>query len=928
MSLIAPATGAGSKIDTSKAFVFTSQSREISTGFGVFLRPDNTSSVETRMSVHAGQKNQIREAESDPNCPKENLTCLNISDGSNQLENLDSDLKVCNCLEERFNVRSVSTTELSGEALAERERKINEGKLMASLMHFEKMFAGRRDALLLEAHFISDEQKNLLSKIAITKEAKETLKGIIESYKGKVSRKFYRDAWRMLGSYNYEEGRSKTTTVLENLNSETKRADSCFPFSEYLKITMIPESSAFWKDLLVNKELTDFRSWDYWDLSMKYRETQGEEKEAIKAKLDFLNRNPSIKTLFSSNDENLKKEVYKKIRASLDPTSGCVNSSSCRGRFFSKGGNLQEALKEFHNHPELKENHLGHSYVDLIKEISAIGVSSFNPPGIPALRLAFSEGDVRYNQCHTNADDELAPKCAEIFKNYCGEIRSQEGQFRDNFAKDNSYDDSWVDDLVAEPSENQGYLAFQDKMCDKLSRTHLLSTKVFNFKTFKTDYCKSNNCELLSDGELFKIFIKDTRPTNKFFNENNELVSGAEDFELIAKASSENKTFVAEVDRDFIKQVNDSGNKLKAFDTAVNDNFSISDLLAESSRPINKDKNNEFSMNTEDLANDIPLEYLSSELIDDKSLTSEGTLSVPGQSFLSNNHYVEDTAISDARNELEELKKEEASIRNEITQVKTDISSSSSKEVNNALEMRLENLERLLAEKEKSSQSYQSLISKLIDKQKESNKSLDETDDNADKVETVASIIPQRKVVASNLATRPTIVSEDHQSSQRAPASVENFSTSSAAMGGGAASLAQTMFNSSASRGGGRFNGALLSKYGIMVQENPGSTVSVAQEVEGTHFSAIGSFKNASDLPLEVSQKAFERFKVNDLTALQELYKDSIEKLDQDVVKIFVSSEESNETLEFYAIKEDGKVVFQPIRKTKLSDLQNALTQY
>ncbi|HLT22846.1 MAG TPA: hypothetical protein VKZ84_05365, partial [Bacteriovoracaceae bacterium] len=763
-------------------------------------------------------------------------------------------------------------------------------------------------------------------KIAITKEAREALKSMIESYKGKVSRKFYRDAFKMLRSYDYEEGRSQTTTVLQNLNNETKRPDSCFPYSEYLKVTMIPESSAFWNDLLVNKELTDYKSWSYWFLTARYHEATGDERETIKAKLNFLNRNPSIKTLFNSNDENLRKEVYRKIRASLNPTSGCVNTNSCRGRFFANGGDLQAALKEYHNHPELKENHLGHSYVDLLNEISDIGISSFNPPGIPALRLAFSEGDVRYQQCHTNAGEELAPNCGEIFRNYCGEIRSQENNFRENFSKDKSYDESWVDELVAEPSENPGYLEFQDKMCDKLSRTHLISTKVFNFRSYKSNYCQTNNCDSLTDSDLFKLFIKDTRPTNKFFNENNELVSGAEDFELLAKASSENKTSVAEVDKDFIKRVNDSINGLKSFDNDTNDNYSISDLLAESAQ--SKSKSSEFIMEPDRFENDISAEFLSSEVINDTaSLATDGTTNSNGYSSVSNSHYISDTAISEARNELEELKKEEVSIRKEITQVKNEISSSSSKDVNSALEMRLENLEKLLAEKEKSSQSYQSLISKLID-QKESSSRVVENEDDGSGVERVVHSDPQRKIAATNLV-RPTVVSEDNHSSQRSPASVENFSTSSA-MGGGAAAFTSTGFNSSASanRSGGRYNGALLSKYGIMVQETPGATVNVAQEADGSHFSAMSSFRNASDLPLEVSQKAFERFKVNDLTALQELYKDSIEKLDQDVVKIFVSSEESNETLEFYAIKEDGKVVFQPIRKTKLSDLQNALTQY
>ena len=49
--------------------------------------------------------------------------------------------------------------------------------------------------------------------------------------------------------------------------------------------------------------------------------------------------------------------------------------------------------------------------------------------------------------------------------------------------------------------------------------------------------------------------------------------------------------------------------------------------------------------------------------------------------------------------------------------------------------------------------------------------------------------------------------------------------------------------------------------------------------------------------------------------------------IENNVVKLMIHSDGESESLEFYAIKEDGKIVFQPVRKTKLSDLKNALIQ-
>ncbi|MFA7613333.1 MAG: hypothetical protein WCY48_03785, partial [Candidatus Caldatribacteriota bacterium] len=331
---------------------------------------------------------------------------------------------------------------------------------------------------------------------------------------------------------------------------------------------------------------------------------------------------------------------------------------------------------------------------------------------------------------------------------------------------------------------------------------------------------------------------------------------------------------------------------------------------------------------TSDDAVDEGLGFFSTENLAEDFLNSS-----QGSQGLLGNHTYMDTAISEARNELNELKKEEAAIKNEMTEVRNQISTSSSSEINRELEIRLENLEKLLAEKEKTSQNYQGLISKLMEAQKAprsakapavANSAIAE-DEAASKV---VGIEAKKSTGGAVVSNRPSF-SEEQNSTQRAPASVENFNTS-AGMGGGAAAASVGMSSSvsQASRGGSRYNGALLSKYGIIVQETPGSTVSVAQETEGTRFQAMGAFREASNIPLEVSQKAFEKFKENDLSALQELYQESLEKIDDEVVKILVSSEESDETLEFYAIKEDGKVVFQPIRKNKLSDLQNTLSQY
>lgn len=895
-----------------------------------------------RLEQHENQKANINEATIDYidgnlSCINPNLTCLSISNEKSEVRNYKKDLDVCNCLESRFDLPIKDLSEMTPKELEEKNMRIEEGKLYASLMELKKKFVAKRDSLLLEAHFVSKNQVETMLEIGQTEEATRHLKDMVASYKGKVSPKVYEEAFNMVDNHY-----STADTVLDNLNKATKRPDSCFPFADYLKVSMLPNQKVFWKSLLDNKDIKK-EDWDYYDLINRYNANK-EDRREVKAKLDFLNKNPTLKAIFTLGDEETKKRAYKEMRNALNPNSSCVKKGNCRSQFFAKGGDLQKALKNIYEDPKVKEMTIGITYVDTLTDISGIHNTWVDGLSVPALRMAYANGNATYDNCDTNTFHENAPACGEIFQNYCTELYARKDEMLHELESKEvnaSYSNDWLDDMEAEPSNNPGYQKFQNKMCQRLARKYPGSSKVMNFQAFKENYCPQNEqeCNSLDDSGLFKLFISKTEATNKVFDDNQRLVEDDEGMHVLAEANSENKTSVSEFNQGTLARVKNS-NKLSTFGKPSEEDsvpMSIMDLIGK--------VGNETKPKLEEKSNVLePLEKISVvdtvETIDEgfgfftgDNLTEDffNKVSPGNQGLLGNNTYM-DSAISEARNELNELKKEEEAIKNEMMQVKDEISATPSSGSNRELELRLENLEKLLAEKEKTSQNYQGLISKLMEAQtspKVAKEATSKTTDYEETANKAAGIEATRKSAVSAVISNKPTLTEEQNSSQRAPASVENFNTSSGMGGGGAAaSVAMSTSSSQAARGGGRFNGALLSKYGIMVQENPGSSVSVAQEVEGSRFQTMGVFKEASNIPLEVSQKAFERFKVNDLSALQELYKESLEKIDEEVVKILVSSEESKETLEFYAIKEDGKVVFQPIRKNKLSDLQNTLSHY
>lgn len=877
------------------------------------------------LMLQMGQVNNIEETE----CRRDNLSCLSVSNEESQARNYEADLKVCECLTSRFNVPiKKKVSELSTQELEARNKKLEEGKLLASLVELKRNYVSKRDAILLEAHFISNEQILSLNNIAKTQETPNFFKHKFEQFKGKVSDEVLSKALESIDS------RDQYKTVLDNLNDKTKHPESCFPYADYLKVSMLPESSLFWAEIL-NKKEYNFEDWNYYSVLEKFNNSQGNEKKLAEAKLDFLNRNPTLKSLFGSLNKKLGENLYKDMRKVLNPSAGCVKDNSCRSEFFEKGGNLHQSLKAYYEDPENRTTHIGQTFSEMTDVISdLVNPDVHKELVIPTFRLAYNNSDLRYSECNSSVEPKDAPECVDMLKNYCSELYIHEKEMLPNLQKkedEKTYTNNWIKDLEAIPAENENYLKFQDLMCDKLARSYPFSNKVMNLEGFKKDYCPKNpqECEGLDDAKLFKLFVSKTKTTNKVFNDSNELVEDTSGLHKLAQANSENKTAVRQMDEKVLEEVK-TANSISNLNKPSSDSApSIRELIGcTDCSSTGGSRGSDISISEH--ASVIGYEEPAKADSNSQSVFANAQINQP---FLSNNvgNIANEAVLSDARNELSTLKKEEQAIKKEITQVKEELNSSPTSPNSSALESRLQNLEKLLAEKEKTSQSYQSLITKLLESNKEGT-----SPKKAKEPVEVASFDSEviegtRKTSSATVASnRPTNLNDEQHAAQRAPASVETFSTSGSAMLGGAGAIGSfsSLGTQAMKSGGGKINSALLSKYGIMVQENANSSVAVAQEAEANKFQTFGAFKEASNIPLEVSPKAFEKFKVNDLSALQELYKESLENIQDDVVKILVSNANSKETLEFYAIKEEGKVVFQPIRKMKLTDLQNVLTRY
>lgn len=154
----------------------------------------------------------------------------------------------------------------------------------------------------------------------------------------------------------------------------------------------------------------------------------------------------------------------------------------------------------------------------------------------------------------------------------------------------------------------------------------------------------------------------------------------------------------------------------------------------------------------------------------------------------------------------------------------------------------------------------------------------------------------------------------------RGPASVPDQGGFGAGSVGGGSGLA-----AGAAGKGGKLNKALLEKYGITVADVPGNSILLADVKDEGALKLVTDAHQGLHVPVVVSASQYEKFKLNDLESLKDLYDKKLKSLSGDIMKISISTKGGEKPLEFYAIREGDKVIFQPVRKHKLKNMKDAL---
>ena len=861
----------------------------------------------------------------------------------------EKQIKVCECLS---NGSQIAPLTLSEDDLLTPKGLVNSNEF--SLDHLKSIMNdldiksnARNNALILQTHVLGEKISNSYGHTAEAVKDKSFIdtykKSLVSSLQQQISpspeqkQEFEKNVHTILNSM---EERPSVLNILAKSNIE---GEGCLPFKNYLKLASYPKENNFWQAM--NKGFKG-SEWNIEQLEKDFlsNKSSTEDKELISEKIRFLEMNPLIKYVFMSGDEGSAKEIHQlmqKHMTKISPTCG-NEEGSCYKQFLDKG--LDDYLKEIAtalDNEKMKSAVMRGKEKESNKYLASLieksqkrnSIASFNQWSSSKLGIDI-ESCISYagNNRHSYAIpysmifaaetlEHLVNKCNEHMPKYCSKVHKnrhdsalEKGKLNnlisgrgDESLLSNLYQDV-ANEMIPDLNHNTRYESDKVLYCEKHFR--YVDGKSLNLDSFTKKLCQAKSADPACSSKTdlmakFMAYPEDHKKNSEEYSSSND---GFISMSAIAKSGE-------------IREMNQE--EVKRYSSITSVTSWLNDRKA--NRLTDQNKNSVSS-------------WLASNTV--TAPANAGAASTNNSHSMMNMGSNSQNNINSYKFTASQIKEQKEELDKEIRDTKSALDYNHERasrpnvtpEFKNEVDIRIASLEKILAEKERTSQEYQNIIDRLMSQGKEAETQLAQSK-SSPKIEdlTQAEIATAgRQVAKSNLAasSKPETTEETH----RSPASVsENFSTSGGGSGGSFSSSAGAGAVAAGSLGAAsgaqaRINTALLSKYGITVQDN-NANVQVATDREQSQISTLLSDAKQQDMGLEVTRSEFEKFKKHDITALTDLYSKKIEMINSDVVRLMIHTEGVKTPLEFYAIKEKGKVVFQPVRKNKLTDLQNALIQ-
>lgn len=881
------------------------------------------------------------------------VTPINISEADlSPEEYLKQDMGVCECLRNRPLTKDMMDNlpiDSSAVPLArDKEANIFLRNVTRNIEEGMERLRIKNDAILFQSHHLDTNVHRIYNVMvkADTKKKDDMLTDLMTTIqKGsqiELGRKLESNENGVIMSSLKNSARNfgKMDKVL---TEEEVQGESCLSMQGFLSYNLVPAEKEFWQDIL---KMSSFNpdDWNYEKLKNEMYQAQrliknsegSEQKKyarsirALRARLVFLNKNPLFKYGFNAKENSsLKNELFGIIKSNMNLDNGCLKKDEiCRVKYNKSNERkvFEEKTAEIFKRPEVAELIQKQVDEDNQKEINNItNKKNWKDDNVFLTQDILSQAvkdktqfDItkctRVKEFTSEAESvDILNGCIVSFNIYCKILDESKDKISGNAIPD--FEKEWINEINPDPKENLLYQKKSDLICSGFYQSKSNPDEVKNFDQFKSSFCKiSKNAKTCSSKQdLFREFLTQY-PMQLEFDEFSNMKSTAVNPEIIWNTHRKNKILsreeVAQMEKDVATVGKSGGGAARA----------LADLLfaqdKETFTGATPEEPGMFSSIMKDISTSI------SEVSETSSQNAETEYAnIPTNVSAENSQAsINKKSVEDAQKLKEENDREKELMEEELEESRRKLAKVTEDASRSSLENRVKLLEQMLAQKDKMSENYEKLIDKLT-KEKSRSESTRESTSMARSSEN-----------SSQLNSRPIVnhskneISESHESIARAPASAGDgsFSTAGIRSGGASQSSAINSIRRS-SVSSSKVNEALLSKYGVNVQDSGEGTILVASDKESQNLPLLSNSTDAKNLPLDVSRSQYEKFKINDLDTLKDIYNSRIKGIEGSVVKISVRTKGERDSLEFYAIKEGDKVIFQPVRKARLNDLKLTL---
>lgn len=857
------------------------------------------------------------------------------------------DKRICSCYRHTASGK-VMTTEQEKKAKDVREDDLKYKIVEANIRQKGRRLQSMYDGMLIQAHMISTTESN-------EKEANKFMghyssavepgtRELISDYKLSLAKR--------AGEFETAENRKAFGKTVHSIGEPVGISESSFPSDE---IPKVPEGACFsmktylaWeqqpKEKVFRDELKKTTNFvpDDWNLetlkeqydkayrvmddertSRKERKRLNVRVRTLKAKIAFLRKNPLYANLFGAKGLPAQKQkLLDRLKTHFTQDACSFSEGSCAEKKAKEQASFDRDIRAIFNDPEVWAATKERLNDNIIAEYQDNGekVMTVKIPGTqPALEAKYlNMYGKSVTLCSTDAilgaastvASMIRNDCAENFANYCQLVdksyagignQSMFTRPSDNLEEEMQYD------FDLDPNHNPGYLKLTNEIC-KQKRYHLEHGRM-DFAQFKKDTCLkvvginlSLKAECHNDNLLIAKFIEK-------YPYSQDSVPNDETTELVKNLAS---VFGQQPEPGKKKVGKKQVEEITSYTTTVEEirkhgaskAFARMDSLAQmqvpsdtfSKTPVMKSVVAAPLAPAKGALNDVPLVPVTANAAAAKESPSELPKAV------------------------EKVVKEKSGVEGELAKARKELADLKDKKSQDDLDKRIKGLEDQLAAKEA---EFQRLMAESKNpKSKKKSASVGADEEAEDAPEGSAEKSGKKQFVAA--ATAGAKGGEDKGPS-RSIASLNPTQVAQDIGAAGGSSKAGANANAAATDRGSRINSALLEKYGISVEGPTDASILLAKEKNAEDIPLLDRDFHGQNVPVEVSSTDYARFKGNDLESLKTIYDKKVKAVKGSVVKLSITTKTEKGALEFYAIREGDKIVFQPVRRVTLSALGDEL---